>query len=273
MIEGGPTDLVAQLLPVTWHWLLAYALALARPLGLVAIHPLFTRAQLSGVLRGAVATALALPVVPLLGHALDGGAIGPVGLMLLGAKEAVFGAALGLLLGVPFWALDLAGDVLDLQRGATQGRLDDPAGFEDVSITGTFLLLVGAVLFVASGGLEVIADLLYRSYALWPPLTALPQFGPGTPDLLLGTLDQMLRLALRLAVPLLLAMLLADVALILIGRAAPQLRVDDQALAVRNIAFFVMLPVYGVFLFTYMRQDFALLPGALDLLRLVLPPS
>lgn len=259
------------LLPLAWHWLTAYALGLARPLALVSVNPLFTRASVSALLRGAIATALALPALPMLGRALDAGAPGGGALLLLVVKEAALGTALGLLSGVPFWALDLAGDLLDFQRGATQGRLNDPAGFADVSISGTFLLLVGAVLFVGSGGLEVLADLLYRSWRIWPPSAGLPSVTVATPGLLLGALDQLLRQGVRLAAPLILAMLLADAALIIVARAAPQLRVDDQALAARNLVFFVFLPLYCAFLVFYVRQDLALLPQALDALGAMLP--
>ena len=84
------------LLPLAWHWLTAYALGLARPLALVSVNPLFTRAQVSALLRGAIATALALPALPMLGQALDADAPGGVALLLV-AKEAALGTALGLL--------------------------------------------------------------------------------------------------------------------------------------------------------------------------------
>ena len=266
----GAASTIDAVLPLAWHWLVAYGLGLARPLALVSINPLFTRAQVSALLRGAIATALALPALPALGQALDVDA--PTGVMLLLViKEAALGAVLGGLTGLPFWALDLAGDLLDLQRGATQGRLNDPAGFGDVSISGTFLLLVGVVLFVGSGGLELLADLLYRSWGIWPPLSGLPTLAAMTPGLLLGMLDQLLRQGVRLAAPLILAMLLADAALILAARVAPQLRVDDQALAARNLVFFVFLPLYCAFLVFYVRQDLALLPQVLDALGAMLP--
>lgn len=267
------TGTMEAMLPLAWHWLVAYGLVLARPLALVSVNPLFTRAQVSALLRGAVATALALPALPGLSQALDMDAPAGVALLLLVIKEAALGAALGVLSGVPFWALDLAGDLMDLQRGATQGRLNDPAGFDNVSITGTFLLLVGVVLFVGSGGLEVLADLLYRSWRIWPPLSGLPALTAVTPGLLLGALDGLLRQGVRLAAPVMLAMLLADAALILAGRVAPQLRVDDQVLAARNLVFFVFLPLYCAFLVFYVRQDLALLPQALGVLGTMLPAA
>ncbi|WP_131115267.1 type III secretion system export apparatus subunit SctT [Lichenihabitans psoromatis] len=252
---------------VVWHWLLAYGIALARPMAMLALNPVFTRAQITGLLRGAVASALALPMVPVLVMAMQSEPANPIGLMLLAAKEAIIGAALGLLLGAPFWALDVAGDILDAQRGATQGRLNDPAGFEDVSIAGTMLIITGIALFVMTGGLESLADLLYGSWAIWRPLGAFPHVDDRTPVLLLGLLDRITRQGLLVAVPVVLAMLLADAALLLVARMAPQLRIDDLALSVRNIVFFIVMPLYVMFLMTYMRQDFATLPALLDLMR------
>ena len=196
-----------------------------------------------------------------------------MGLLLLAGKEAAVGAALGLLLGAPFWALDVAGDILDAQRGATQGRLNDPAGFEDVSISGTMLVVTGIAVFVATGGLEMLAELLYASWRIWPALGALPEPDRQTPLLLLGLLDRVTRQGLLLAVPAVLAMLLADVSLLIVARLTPQLRIDDLALSARNIVFVVFMPLYAVFLLRYMRQDQAVLPGVLDLLRAAVAPA
>ena len=263
--------MLLDLLPGVMQWLLAFAMALARPLALVSLLPTFSRVGITGPVRGAIAAALCLPVLPALNHALADSGSSAIVLLLLSLKEAALGTALGLLLGVPFWALEIGGDLLDLQRGATQGRLDDPSGFGDLSISGTFLLVLGIALFASSGGLEVLADLLYRSWRIWPPLAALPAMTEATPDLLLGLLDQMLRQALRLVAPVILAMLLADVSLILVGRVAPNLRIDNQALAVRNLAFYLFLPLYAAFLMFYVRQDMAQLRVGLDILSGALP--
>jgi type III secretion protein T len=191
----------------------------------------------------------------------------PIGLLLLTGKEAMIGAALGLLLGAPFWALDVAGDVLDAQRGATQGRLNDPAGFEDVSITGTMLVVTGIALFVMIGGLETLADLLYTSWALWRPLGPPPKLDDRLPLLLLGFLDRVTRQGVILAFPAVAAMLLADGALMALARMAPQARIDDLAFSVRNVIFFIFMVLYAFFLLTYMRKDLATLPGVFELMH------
>ena len=251
---------------LVWHWLLAYGIALARPLAMLSLNPVFTRAQITGLVRGAVATAIAVPVIPHVAAALTA-SLGAVPLLLLTFKEAALGAGLGLLLGAPFWALSVAGDVLDAQRGATQGRLNDPAGFEDVSVTGTLLIITGVTLFAITGGLQTLTGLLYESWALWPPLAGLPSLGRQTPRLLLGVLDQVTREGLLLAVPPILAMLLADISLMVIAKIAPNLRIDDLGLAVRNAVFVAFMPLYVTFLIFYVRQDQAVLPDTMTVIR------
>jgi type III secretion protein T len=250
-----------------WHWLVAYGIALARPMGMLALNPVFTRVQITGVIRGAVASALALPAVPALASALPHDGLPAITLLLLALKETIVGATLGLLLAAPFWALEIAGDVLDAQRGATQGRLNDPAGFQDVSITGTMLVMAGIVLFVMTGGLETLTGLLYDSWRLWRPLGALPQLNDRTPLMLLGLLDQVTRQGLLMALPAVFCMLLADAALMVLARIIPQLRIDDLALSLRNIVFVIFMPLYAIFLLTYTRHDLADMPHLLDLLR------
>ncbi len=266
--------LVERLLPDVWHWLLAFGLALARPFALLSVTPLFTRLQISGLLRGGVAAALAAPLLPHLVPDVVAADTQPFTLLLLFAKEAILGAVIGFALGVPFWALGVAGDVLDNQRGASQGRVaDDPTSGDDLSITGTLLVLTGVTLFVLTGGLRVMAQLLYTSWAVWPPLGAFPTLSPAVPSLILALLDSIMRAGLELAAPVIIAMLLADLTLVIIGRFVSQLRVDDFALTGRNLVFTLFLPLYCAYLIVYMRQDQAVLPQLMDTLRPVLAPA
>lgn len=261
--------LLLELLGMLQHWLLALGFAIARPMGLLAVHPVFTRFQITGLLRGAIALVLALPAVPMISDMLAHSPHTGVGLMVLGMKEAALGSVLGLMLGMPFWVLDVAGDILDLQRGATAGRINDPAGFEDVSITGTFFLLLGITYFAASGGLQMVLNILYQSWRLWAPLSGLPALSSQFPVIVLGLLDEMLASALSLALPMFLAMLLSDITLSIVSRAAPSLRVDDHAMGARNIVFFFVLTVYTTYLCLFVRQDVERIPAFFDVLKLM----
>jgi hypothetical protein len=48
----------------------------------------------------------------------------------------------GVVLAVPLYAAEAAGDILDLQRGSSSATLSDPLGSSQSAITGTLLALV-----------------------------------------------------------------------------------------------------------------------------------
>ncbi len=269
-------DLLAQLQPVmevTSRWLIAYAILLARPMAILSINPIFTRVELSNLLKGVIATGLIFPMWPVVVDMLQHNNPGTIALVLLMIKESLIGAAIGLPLGLPFWALLAVGDIVDQQRGATQGRLNDPAGFGDMSVTGTLLLLCGIMILISGGRLDVIADTLYSSWAVWRPLEMLPLPSQQAGVLALHLLDQLEAMALSLAMPLVLVMLLSDAAMLLIARIAPQLRIDDLSLAVRNLVFFIFMPLYAGFLLLYGARNEAHIDQSLHVLAPVLAPS
>ena len=277
MAAAHSSDLLPLLAPgfaAARQWLTAYAILLARPFALMSVHPVFTRVQMSNLLKGVIATGLIIPVWPRVAHeiALAGtGGIAPVVILIV--KESLLGAALGLPLGLPFWALLAAGDVVDQQRGATQGRLNDPAGFGDASVTGTLFLLCGIVLFVGTGQLETFVSVLYDSWVVWQPLATLPLPGPGAGVLALHLLDALEHAALTLGMPIILVMLLSDAAMMFVARLAPQLKIDTLSLGVRNLVFVIFIPVYIGFLLVYGLRNEAVMGDAVRLLTPVLPAA
>ncbi len=269
-------DLLTQMQPVLQiarRWVIAYAILLARPMALLSINPIFSRIELSNLLKGAIATGLIFPMWPVVATVLQQEEPSTFSLLLIVIKEALIGAAVGFPLGLPFWAMLAVGDIVDQQRGATQGRLNDPAGFGDASVTGTLLLLCAIMILVSGGRLDVIADTLYTSWSIWRPLEMLPLPGRSAAMLILHLLDQLEAVALSLAMPLILVMMLSDATMLLIARIAPQLRIDDLSLGVRNLVFFIFLPLYAGFLLLYGARSEGRLDQILQVLAPVLAPS
>lgn len=240
-------------------YVIAAAFALSRMTGLMMIMPLFPRLGLTGILRSGVALALALPLVPILVEGLAGAdpSVAAAGLLLF--KEFVVGMALGLVLGVPIWAAEAAGDVLDLQRGATAGMLIDPSMTQESSITGTLFAIVMLALFFAAGGLDLVLRAVYDSYGLWPALRLTPLFTAEAGGLFLGLLDEVLGMAVVLVFPVIVCFLLSDLVLGLLARASPHFNVFALSLGVKSLVFSAVLVLYAIFLIAYMGDGLALL--------------
>ena len=242
------TLLPDALLRSGFGYLLLLFVATTRLAIMALVVPVFTRSGLTGLLRLAVAMALSLPValhlIGTFGQLLQTDA---ASLSLLIGKEAIVGLLLGLGFGVPFWAVESAGDVLDLQRGSAVAYLTDPTQTSDVSISGTFLELVLVALFYAGGGPDMLLGALYDSYRLWPVFAPLPPLSAADAGLALDLLDRVMRLALLLGGPLFVVLFLVDAAMALVARISPQIHAFYLTLPIKAIALFAVLPVYAVF--------------------------
>jgi type III secretion protein T len=247
-------DAFVQLLQSLANPLVALGLAAARIYGVLLIMPVFTRTGITALLRGAVALALALPLVPVLLPLL--GPEPPRGgtLIVLLAKEALIGVVIGVVLSVPFWAAEAAGEFIDQQRGSEAATIPDPSQTNEAGITGTLFVLTLTAIFFASGAMNLLIEAIYETWRIWPPLDPLPTFSADAGLRALALLDRVMLLGLVLAGPIIIALLLAEFGLALIGRFAPSLNVFDLAMAVKGIVFVIGLPVYAIFLAGYLRD-------------------
>ena len=265
---GDGTGLAATFLPLVKMPLAALGLATARGVGMLQILPLSNRLGLRGMHRTAVAVALALLMVPLVMQQLAPADLAEGRLLLLTVKEALVGLILGTLFAVPFWAAEAAGELIDNQRGSRSATVPDPASEEESGLTATLLVMTLTTIFFLSGGMHWLIDVLASSYRFWPAGEAIPSLSPDAIMLPLQLLDRVLSAGLLLASPLLIVMLLSELALALVSRFAPQLNVFDLAMSMKGLIYVIGMPIYAVFLIGYVRADFSDLLHMQDELRI-----
>lgn len=255
-------ELSAIILERLQDFAIATSFALARMAGLISIMPAFTRIGLTGILRGATALALSIPVVPIILAAHAGERLTVTTLAALLIKEVIVGLVIGLVLGVPIWAAEAAGDVLDLQRGSNAAGLLDPLSTTEESITGTLFGLVTVAIYFGSGGLPLTLRTVYDSYAIWPAASIFPTLTPAASQFFIRLLDNVVTMGLVLVAPIVIFLLLTDLLLGLVSRAAPHLNVFALVLSVKNLVFALLLVLYCAFLIKYMGADLGSLLGA-----------
>jgi type III secretion protein T len=243
---------ISQLFERLHEYIIAMGFALARMTGLIVVMPAFTRLGLTGILQAATALVLALPLLPMVVAALAGKHLTVAMIAGLLFKEVTLGLVIGLVLGVPIWAAEAAGGMLDLQRGTTAASLFDPSSTGEDGITGTLLALIMVALYFGSGGLRLTLRTVYESYGIWPVANALPTLNPVAGQFLVGLLDRVMTMGLMLVAPIVVFMLLTDLLLGLVSRAAPHLNVFALSLNVKNLVFALLMVLYGAFLIKYM---------------------
>jgi flagellar biosynthetic protein FliR len=204
----------------------AFMLVLARVSPLFILAPLFSSKMLPARVRGLTAVALAVGMAPIVGRLGVGDAKIPldafsfVGLMF---KEILVGMAFAFALGALFAAVSLAGNLLDTLIGFAFGSLVDPVTGNPGGVLSQLYALVGVMVFVVIGGDAWVIQGLARTYEAVPLLEA-PAIGTLVEGMQVA-FSGVLGAAVEIAAPVLVAVVLTDVAFGLVSRVVPQLNV------------------------------------------------
>ena len=235
IVDFAPLDLM-----------LGYGLLGAIRLSIILMFvPFFTELALPVSIRLAGAFALSAPLLPSL---LDG--VGEIEITawswsLLAAKEMALGLLLVLIVGLPFWVVDLAGDVVETQRGLGHDSVTDPSDLFQSELTGRLWFLLFLLFALASGGLLLIMQLIYESYIAFPVLE-MPNLGALTKTFIDGGLfEALFEFGLVIGLPAILLLFLADVTVALTTRFAQRMNVLQLALALKALILLVILPFYA----------------------------
>ena len=242
--------------------LAAFLLAVARTAGFVLVTPPFNTRSVPAQARVSLSIALALPVTAAMRPAAPD--LGSSTLMLFLLLQIATGAALGFLVLAAVATIQTAGDLLDTVGGFSISMALDPLMLVQTSVMGRLHQITAVTLLFVTDGHLMIVQGLTRSLALMPgPLTSWQEVARAAT----GGLAALFMGALQIAAPVVAAMLVADVALGLLTRAAPALN-----------AFSLAYPLKILFTLLLAGLVVARLPGAvgdlvqhsvLELLRVV----
>lgn len=163
------------------------------------------------------------------------------------ATEAVIGMVLGVALQLSFAAVQLAGRLLDVQIGFGMAQVMDPASRRPGSILGAMLPLTCVLVFFSVDGHHLLLRGLAFSVQSVPPGSSL-QLSQAAPAVLAQG-AALFTLGLSLALPVVLALLMADLLLAVGGRHLPQLNLMVLGFPVKAaiglLALALWLPQWG----------------------------
>ena len=222
-------------------WLALLAYPMARILGFLGAAPVFGNNAVPRRIKLMVGLAVTLglmPVVPSVPQAaLDSWA----GLLLI-VQQTLIGIAMGLVLRVVFATLDLMGEIISLQMGLSFATFFDPIAGGQTAVVGEFLTLLATLVLLSLNGHLLMLDALARSFEWLPVSATLPHRGGWMILVRFGA--SIFASGLLMALPVVTALLITNIALGVLTRAAPQLNLFA-------IGFPITLTVgFGVLLLT-----------------------
>ncbi|MGH2948576.1 MAG: flagellar biosynthetic protein FliR [Solirubrobacteraceae bacterium] len=211
-----------MVLPFGEEQVIGFFLVLGRVSPLFLLAPLFSSKLLPARARGIVAVALAIGIAPIVAGTapLPEDVWHLAGLML---KEMLVGMAFAFALAALFAALQVAANLLDTLIGFSFGALVDPITGTNGGVLNQLYALVGVIIFVVIDGDAWVVQGLARSYEA-VPLAEAPAIGSlveGAQVAFSGIFGA----AIQVGAPVLLAVILTDVAFGLVSRVVPQLNV------------------------------------------------
>ncbi|MEW4486720.1 type III secretion system export apparatus subunit SctT [Thalassoglobus sp. JC818] len=219
--------------------------------------------------RASIIASLGLILYPIVGPTLPVESLAPLELVSIFLKEALLGLMLGFLASKLFWVALGIGMVIDNQRGASIAESLDPNTNEQVSPLGQLMQQALIALFYTSGGYLLFLTAMFQSYIAWPIFTCFPTFASDFPTFFLGHVDDVMKMTVILASPLLITLFISEFGLGLINRFAPQLNVFFLAMPLKSLVAFIVLIFYFPYLVNFLLTDSTSIEHIVDSLKAV----
>ncbi len=202
--------------------LAGFMLVLARVTPLFILAPLFSSKMIPARVRGIIAVGISIGLAPV---ALHGQHIPSDALTLAGliVEGLLIGFGFAFSIAVLFAAFESAGALVDIISGFSYGSLINPMSGNQSGVISQFYSLVGTMIFLIIGGDAWMLRGIARTFQL-VPLTSGPQIST-----LVGGAEQVFSTvftsSLEIAAPVVIALLITDVAFGVVSRVVPQLSV------------------------------------------------
>ncbi len=165
-------------------------------------------------------------------------------------QQLAVGLALGFSVSLVFSAIEMAGDLIGLQMGLSFASFIDPESANQSPLIGSFLNLLAMLIFLTIDGHLMMVDALVNSFASVPIGVEVRGMIDWQQLVTWGT--QVFMLGLQLALPVLAAVFLSNLALGVLTRAAPQLNLFaigfPITLLLGLLILWIALPHFGPFL-------------------------
>ena len=219
-------------------WLPTLVLVTVRVAGIFLVAPVFASGEIPARLKAFMSIVMALAVVArmrapaaLPGHWLE--------LLIVLAREAAVGATIGYAARVLLAGVELGAVHIGQQMGIGLADVLDPNAQDTSGVTRRAMWMLAVVIFLAVGGHRAMIAGLLNSFDVIPPAGFAP--GQAVLNRVVAILAASFLLALKVAAPVLTALLGATVALGFLQKTMPQCNLLSIGLPVRALLGLLVL--------------------------------
>lgn len=237
------------------NWLV-YLLIWARLMGIVFLFPYFSYQGIPFTLRLYLSLVIALLIFLSMESRPELEIRVPFEMILLLGKEVLVGLALGYLTVLMFSVFLNAGQMVDLKAGLMMSGVFEPQFGSQVTFMGQFYYLLALVFFLTLNGHHYFLLAMAESYVMIPLDAAF--MSVDTAGGMGRLFANMFYLSFQMVAPIIVILMLMDIALGLIAKTVPQVHVFILGLplkiAMSMLLFAILLPVFGSIWDGYLDQ-------------------
>lgn len=220
----------------------AFVFPLARTLSLLVAAPPFNNAGLTGRTRLILGLAITFAIAPGIDKVPAIEPASAMGLLIM-AEQMLIGFAMGFSMRLIFSAVDLAGNIFSTQMGLGFATSYDPMSTSQTPVVSELIGFLALLLFLSIDGHLMVLSTLAESFNVLP-IGVLPKSTSW--GNIANAVAIVFSAGLLLVLPIIVALLITNVALGVLGRVSPQLNLIvigfPVTIALGFAALYVSLP-------------------------------
>ncbi len=218
-------------------WLAALIFPLVRILAMIASSPIFGNVQIPAPVKVGFSVVLAFIIAPTIGAVPQVALSSPQGLLII-IQQIIIGLAMGFTISLIFNAFEMAGELAGLQMGLGFASFYDPVNAVQSAIISQWLGIVASLAFLAMNGHLYMISALAESFHTLPIGSMMSAQGYNG---IVHWGGMIFVYAVQISLPILAALLITNIALGILTRAAPQLNIFAVGFPITlAIGFFVL---------------------------------
>lgn len=222
-----------------------------RATGLFLAAPIFGHRVLPTQFKVGFILLLAVVSMPALQHVQIIPAESLWALAAMALRELMVGVLIGFFFSLLFQAAELAGMLAGYQVGLAVSQAFDPNSGEEVSVIGRFWLLLATLIFLAINGHHMIIQAFNQSYQLIAPGEM--AIAGSTGEMMIKFSAYVFVLAIKIAAPVLVTLVLMDVALGTVAKMMPTMNIFIVGFPLK-IGMGILVVAMSLPIFSYVLQ-------------------
>ncbi len=230
-----------------------FFLAFARIMAVIIHVPVLGGQNIPNQVRIGLGFVLAMVLVPWQPLPESATEIGLIAYAVALGKEILIGTLIGYSADLAFGAIQVAGAAMSLGSGFESSRLFNPTIGEAGSAYDQIFVMTAAMIFLIMNGHHLVIIALQRTFELIPVNSKLPFEGLSS---LMSATSTFILAGIHLALPVMTAVILADLTLGMLARVAPQIQVYFLGLPVKVAVALLAMSMMFASLYPYLSALF-----------------